>query len=192
MRKINKSVLRLSGHLMSGVFFSMLVLVGNALAAGGASITPVLSIILFDDAVPAVDTDPLRKLSSNGTPLSPSSSSWACVRDNVTGLIWQNLHFNNLYSWNTLDSSTFTATSCGYTNWRMPTSLELLTIVKPSASNPAIDEGYFSYIFSYYYWSSDIDPNDPTKGLSVHFIDGLSTPLNRSTPGYARLVNDGN
>ena len=53
------------------------------------------------------------KLDGNGNPLAASATSWACVRDNVTGLIWEIKTADgglrdqsNTYSWYNPDSST--------------------------------------------------------------------------------------
>lgn len=51
------------------------------------------------------------KLDSNGSPLPASASQWDCVKDNVTGLIWEVKttsglrSMNNTYSWYEPDSS---------------------------------------------------------------------------------------
>ncbi len=45
------------------------------------------------------------KIDENGNPLSPSAASWSCVRDNVTGLVWEEKHVTTsppsptLYEW---------------------------------------------------------------------------------------------
>ena len=54
------------------------------------------------------------KLDSNGDPLAASASSWSCVHDNVTGLIWEvktndsnDLHYkDNTYTWYSTDTYT--------------------------------------------------------------------------------------
>lgn len=53
------------------------------------------------------------KLDSNGQPLAASATEWSCVKDNVTGLIWE-IHTddgglrdkNNIYSWYNPDATT--------------------------------------------------------------------------------------
>ncbi len=53
------------------------------------------------------------KLDSNGQPLPASANEWSCVKDNVTGLIWE-IHTNdgglrdkdNTYSWYNSDATT--------------------------------------------------------------------------------------
>src|SRR5690606_37411470 len=52
------------------------------------------------------------KLDDNGNPLSASATEWSCVKDNHTGLIWEEKttsglrSMNHTYSWYNPDSST--------------------------------------------------------------------------------------
>ena len=62
------------------------------------------------------DSTPLNsftKLDANGNPLAASATEWICVRDNVTGLIWEVKttdgglrDSNNNYTWYNLNSAT--------------------------------------------------------------------------------------
>ncbi|MEQ1531432.1 MAG: DUF1566 domain-containing protein, partial [Methylococcales bacterium] len=109
------------------------------------------------------------KISSTGTALPAQASEWACVKDNVTGLIWEvktddggirdkdlgysyyNTSFNpkNEYA-SATDVTGFTnavnqAGLCGAHDWRLPSQQELLSIVDYSRPlpGPAIDVNYF-------------------------------------------------
>ncbi len=89
----------------------------------------------------------------------------AMVKDNVTGLIWENkttdgsIHDTSKeYNWNDaqsvfikqLNSSRFG----GYNDWRLPTIRELYSIVDYSRHEPSIDTRYFPNTQSYFYWAS--------------------------------------
>ena len=119
------------------------------------------------------------KLDSAGYELSADASSWACVRDDVTGLIWQNSVQTSTYQDITIDDS---AEICGRSGWRLPTIEELRSIVNYGSSSPAVDSSYFSAIadghssaefwtstvFNYsgsnYYWQIDFgDVGDTNK-----------------------------
>jgi hypothetical protein len=93
------------------------------------------------------------KLDANGNALPVSASSWVMVKDNVTGLIWENkttdgsIHDKrNKYTWydpadpvpgspgNGTDTKDFidalnSARFGSYSDWRMPTIKEISTIV---------------------------------------------------------------
>jgi hypothetical protein len=78
------------------------------------------------------------KLNAAGTPLSDSATSWACIKDNATGLIWENKTNDGsiqdlqgltaaggiqaLYS--TLSQKVW----CGRTDWRMPNAIEMYSL----------------------------------------------------------------
>lgn len=154
------------------------------------------------------------KLDNNGDDLPASATSWHCVRDNVTGLIWEakqitpaeNLHDpDDTYTWyqtsnnngdpgtqdgsgtcfgySAADAASYCNTSafaarvnnsqlCGYSDWRVPSSEELLSIVHKGRFNPAIDTGYFPYTKSDMYWASSLNANDTGIARFVFFING--------------------
>ncbi len=125
------------------------------------------------------------KLDASGTPLADQSvayatTSWACVQDNVTGLVWEvktttaGIHNkDNTYqwggdtaigkghpnaqgtyndpSWNELVQGSNTDNLCGYNNWRVPTVAELSSIVNKGTFNPAIDTNYFPNTVATYF-----------------------------------------
>jgi len=87
-----------------------------------------------------------------------------------------------------------TATSCGATNWRMPTVTELLSIVDNSRANPAIDVNFFPNSASSYWSSSPQAFNNSTAfyAWGVNFSLGYTQPLwIQGTFGNSiRLVHD--
>ncbi|MCF6262958.1 MAG: DUF1566 domain-containing protein [Xanthomonadales bacterium] len=101
------------------------------------------------------------KLDINGNPLSSNATSWACVKDNVTQLVWEvktdsaGVHNRgNVYqwggltaigrehpgrkgtyfdpSWNSLVTNSNDNNFCGFSNWRLPTVAELTSILNHS------------------------------------------------------------
>ena len=114
------------------------------------------------------------KLDGSGNALPNSATSWVTVRDNVTGLIWENKKnkdgvkdytnpndSDNIYTWYELGTTAFLATLNGahfggYNDWRIPTVEELGTIVNYSipSPGPTIDVGYFPSTSSSNYWTS--------------------------------------
>ncbi len=150
----------------------------------------VSNIISPQDCNTGRDADPLTnsetdghagfsftKLGANGLALFDQSvdyatTPWSCVKDNVTGLIWEvkndisdDIHYkNSVYKWggvtaigrdhqtalgayfddwNVLVVGSNNQSLCGLTNWRVPTVDELTGLVNQDTFSPAIDTNYF-------------------------------------------------
>ena len=140
------------------------------------------------------------KLDSSGNSLADSASSWAMVRDNVTGLIWEvktddgGIHGkDNTYTWQDAQDVFIAALNSlsgfgGYTDWRMPTIKEVAYIVDCSTYDPAIDKSYFPYTRSSYYWSSTENAADSDYAWSRNFGHGHDAWNDKSLSNYVRAV----
>ncbi len=160
------------------------------------------------------------KLSAAGAPLAASAANWSCVKDNVTGLIWEvkttdgGMHdSSNTYTWynpyiNTNggdagtesgadDTDSFVkavnaASLCGASDWRMPTIDELVSIVDYSASEPSIDTAFFpNNTSSGYYWSSSPKASNSDYALDVRFSNGFPRYHSKQNGFHVRLVRSG-
>jgi hypothetical protein len=118
--------------------------------------------------------------SESGT--EADGTHWSCVRDNVTGLVWEiktptGTHsFNNKGTWqnrNTLADTTNAEGLCGLTNWRVPSLTELLTIVNNGRQNPAFDVPRFPNGKSQSYWTSNPVSGVGTNAWTVNFFAGI-------------------
>lgn len=111
------------------------------------------------------------KRDADGAALPAAAGSWKCVRDEVTGLIWEaktddnGLHDGRaIFKWggggisgfcyilSTCDTDTFIAAVnsealCGYTDWRLPKMEELQSIADYSKVTPGpfLDTNYFPH-----------------------------------------------
>ncbi len=161
------------------------------------------------------------KLDASGNSLNTGATSWNCVRDNATGLVWEvktddgTLHDrDNKYTWYSTDSSNnggnagaanggvntqdFVASVnaagwCGENDWRLPTVEELRSIANLSRYNPAVDIDYFPHTRSSYYWSSSPArySNLGEHAWTVNFVLGHGHFEDKSTSYYVRLVRGG-
>ena len=179
------------------------------------------------------------RLNSDGSEYSGSgdyaTEPWACVLDNVTGVIWEvkttdgGTHDTNIeYTWydadgvdidgtifrgsdNGIDPTTqelVDATNaeqlCGLSNWRLPTSSELVSIrnntIVIDGDNFSVDSDYFPNLKSVSLWSSSVnyyanadgDGNPDTYQVWNHGPeDSVSWPSNGATdePNHAILVS---
>ncbi len=86
-------------------------------------------------------------------------SSQKVVFDNNTGLMWQQTMPSDKYTWENAVSYCDGLTFAEYSDWRLPTPLEFLTIVDNSKYASAIDQTYFPNIpkwdEAYNLWTSN-------------------------------------
>ncbi len=110
------------------------------------------------------------KVDASGNALAASASSWSCVKDNVTGLVWEvkqnkdgdadadNIHdADNSYrwggighlgtgygpyhnDWDTLVDGSNDESFCGFSNWRVPTINELENLVNFNENLENLDD----------------------------------------------------
>jgi MOSC domain-containing protein YiiM len=153
--------------------------------------------------------------------LGTGPKNWACTRDNVTGLLWEEkttsgLHgMDNTYSWynpdetknggapgvqnggrcqeSDCDTQAFvqavnSTRFCGVSDWRLPTRMELLSILDNSRYQPAIDTRYFPNTPAEYNWSSSPYNEDKDSAWEVHFKYGEADTNKKNERNHVRLV----
>ena len=171
-------------------------------------------------------------LDVTGQPTTPGTAEnpHSCVRDNVTGLIWEVKvndpnhlrHLGHSYTWYDTHSpdgnagalgsdncnGTLAAYSnqcntehyvaavnaaglCSYTDWRMPTRHELVSIVNFNRVNPAIDTTFFENTLSSVFWSGSPSAADSSSAWGVNFNNGVANYDGRSFSRHVRLVRGG-
>ncbi len=162
------------------------------------------------------------KIGANGESLPANASQWRCVLDNHTGLMWEvktqdgGIHdWGIKYTWYNPDDNinggfsgdenngvnTYAFANavneqglCGYTDWRMPTRSELVSIVYygRQGQGPVIDSNYFPNTKDKIHWTAS--PSfDSNNAWFVYFDYELGDPAyaNKHYLYYARLVRSG-
>ena len=116
------------------------------------------------------------------------------ISDTSTDLLWQKDTIE-VINWETALAYCSNLNLAGYTDWRLPNRLELLSIVDYNRYNPAIDINYFPDTNSQYsYLSSTTTVTSLNRAWGVHFWHGSSYLGNLKIPPdtrYIRAVRSG-
>ena len=157
------------------------------------------------------------KLDAKGQSLPASAASWSCVRDNVTGLVWEvktndgSIHdkdntyrwggrtargagYGTYYNdWNSLVDGSNNQRLCGFSNWRLPTRVELQSIVLHDGKIlTRIDTTFFPNMehsdFWSDFWSASPVAKSSTASWYVNFNDGFVGGDYRSKKFFVLLV----
>ncbi|MEI6766927.1 MAG: DUF1566 domain-containing protein [Bacteroidota bacterium] len=105
-------------------------------------------------------------------PLSFTDNGDGTITDNNTGLIWQKTDGGEM----TIENATTycdNLTLAGYTDWRLPTGIELFSINDYSHINPALDTLYFKKTLAEYWWTSERQADDVNKVWVVNAGGGI-------------------
>ncbi len=158
------------------------------------------------------------KLAAGCISLPDNATAWDMVRDDVTGLVWEEKHSadnfanyadpndaDNTYTW--YDGATGTpgddndtedfinalnaAIYGGYADWRLPNEKELQTIVDYGRFSPAVNTTYFSNAAEYNYWAAASYAPSFLQAWAVDFSDGWVSNFPKLDPNYARAVHTG-
>lgn len=152
------------------------------------------------DGCYSINPPSFTKLSSTGEALARSASSWAMVKDNVTGLIWEvktnkgDIHdWQGGYSWNDATDVFIAQLNAeqfgGFSDWRLPTKKELIYLVDYGAFYPAVDDDFFPHTALYdYYWTSTTTPAYPGQVWGVSFRGGTANDEDKTSEYFVRAV----
>lgn len=116
------------------------------------------------------------------------SSEHASMRDRVTNFLW-----TQETSPEALDEPA-AAAACvalrldGYEDWRLPTRIELLSLVDYTRSEPAVDPAGFPHAPSGAMWTSTPSASKADDFWAVNFQDGTVSTFSKAVPFYVWCV----
>ena len=123
----------------------------------------------------------------NINPPSYTDNGDGTVMDNVTSLIWQKEDDDTLRNWDDAISYCDDLTLAGYSDWRLPSKKELISIVDYGTYRPSIDTTYFPDAEERY-WSSTTYVHDSSEAWEVALNYGGAFHYGKSYNYYARCV----
>jgi formylglycine-generating enzyme required for sulfatase activity len=92
-------------------------------------------------------------------PMSFTNNGNATITDNNTGLIWQKTDGGEM-TFEKAITYCDTLTLGGFTDWRLPTAIELFSIHFFESNKPALNTTYFTSTPAEYWWSSEKQAGD--------------------------------
>ena len=128
-----------------------------------------------------------------------SSHSWGValqdlgngtIRDYDTGLYWQRVDDGTPRHWSIAQSYCNSLTLAGKSNWRLPNSKELVSIIDLRKLGPAIDKDVFLGAKSSLYWTASIWANNLNGTIvwAVDFDTGAIEASFKTASHYVRCV----
>ena len=105
-------------------------------------------------------------------PESYTDNGDGTVTDNVTGLMWQQAVPATTYTWADAVAYCPTLTLAGHGDWRLPSVIELASIVDLGQSDTSIDSTYFPSTPGNWFWSSSPLAGLPAAAWGVSFASG--------------------
>ena len=104
-------------------------------------------------------------------PPSYTDNDDGTITDNLTGLMWQK-EDNTTRAWDDAKTYCNDLTLTAYTDWRLPSKKELMSIVDYGTSSPSIDTTYFPGTNAFNYWSSTTYVYNSSSAFYVCFNHG--------------------
>jgi hypothetical protein len=110
------------------------------------------------------------------------------VFDRLTGLMWQRSASTTTYTQAAAVAACTGSRLGGYADWRLPTVLELASIVDFTATSPSIDSVAFPGTSAGLYWTSTLLAVNPHNAWFVSFIAGATDFVYATDVNMARCV----
>jgi hypothetical protein len=112
------------------------------------------------------------------------------VTDDITGLMWQQTTPKATYAWNEAKTYCSTLTLGGFRDWRVPSAIELVSIVDYGVASPtpSIDIMAFPKTPADIFWSSTPVAGASSEAWYVNFSYGYAVSTDVSEINHVRCV----
>jgi hypothetical protein len=102
--------------------------------------------------------------------------------------MWQRNIGPDGYAWDSAKTQCDCLATAGYRDWRLPTRIELLSIVDFTRGDPAVDGAAFPSTPSDYFWTSSPVAGSPDAAWYLFFFDGNTHSMGKDAAYRARCV----
>jgi hypothetical protein len=102
-----------------------------------------------------------------------SAFGGAAVRDNNTGLVWEQAPSTTQQTWDGAISSCVSSYVGNATGWRLPSVVELNSVRDLSPSGPFVPASVFTGVQSGSYWSATTSVSQPTNAWTVNITGNV-------------------
>ncbi len=125
-------------------------------------------------------------------PPSYTDNGDGTITDNVTGLVWQKQDDATARTWDNAVTYCSDLTLGGQIDWRLPSQIELISIIDNGVYNPSINTTFFpGTVSSTSYWSSTAGAYGTSGAWGVGFHVGFSDSSYKAYSNYVRCVRGG-
>lgn len=114
----------------------------------------------------------------------------ATVKDNYTGLVWQQAEGTPALNWETALNYCENLTLAGLSDWRLPNLKELHSISDILRVRPALDRTFFPEAQAARYWTSTTQFGHAAAAWFVDFTSGLTSYYNKVSALAVRCVRE--
>jgi hypothetical protein len=124
------------------------------------------------------------------TPGNYTNNGDGTVTDIVTSLMWQQSSSTMKLDWTAANNYCSSLSLRGYADWRLPSTIELLSIVDYAKIDPApsINTSIFTNTQVSHYWSSTSFAGSSADAWAVYFGGGGTASAAKSNALYTRCV----
>jgi hypothetical protein len=110
------------------------------------------------------------------------------VEDKVTGLEWQRAAPAGYYNWAAAKTYCEGLVLDYHSDWRLPTRIELFSLVDETRSNPSINVAAFPNTPSQNFWTSSPWAGSSSYVWYFEFLDGQASSISASGSARVRCV----
>ncbi len=114
-------------------------------------------------------------------------STQGVVTDQVTNLMWMRTLDAVMLRWTEAQAYCDGLVLDGYSDWRLPTRIELVSLVDFTKTNPAIDTAAFPNTPAAVFWTNSMKMSSKTTWV-VDFTDGSTSSVDAGTAHRVRCV----